>query len=366
MKTFYETQLEMARNDPTYTTPDDISEMTAKVKSKALEVEKWRAEITNDRETSLLEREEALSARERALIELETTGKSHTKRLSDEREEVAQLLQGLHEQTKRAQMDRVSSKERESQEHERLVSLERSLQNEIDTAKDEYGRKMERIREEKDRMEAEFDSDRRRLSSERESFEGLRAELAKDKIAWEASTVAAAAEVQVAMKRNADEEARLTGERCEVMDERAELEAMGKDLKRDAELLCEEREVFESENEALKHKVAEVMKLGQQVEGQSEALRLRHREAEEKHVEATHRLLLAKEAKRNSDEELALAEQHRERGEALKKQHEQERIEMAQMRLKFTSEKWAEPRGGGGSDKMLAAILHLVNLACRA
>ena len=178
MKTFYETQLEMARNDPTYTTPDDISEMTAKVKSKALEVEKWRAEITNDRETSLLEREEALSARERALIELETTGKSHTKRLSDEREEVAQLLQGLHEQTKRAQMDRVSSKERESQEHERLVSLERSLQNEIDTAKDEYGRKMERIREEKDRMEAEFDSDRRRLSSERESFEGLRAELA--------------------------------------------------------------------------------------------------------------------------------------------------------------------------------------------
>jgi len=179
----------------------------------------------------------------------------------------------------------------------------------------------------------------------------LRAELAKDKIAWEASTVAAAAEVQVAMKRNADEEARLTGERCEVMDERAELEAMGKDLKRDAELLCEEREVFESENEALKHKVAEVMKLGQQVEGQSEALRLRHREAEEKHVEATHRLLLAKEAKRNSDEELALAEQHRERGEALKKQHEQERIEMAQMRLKFTSEKWAEPRGGGGGGK---------------
>ena len=66
--------------------------------------------------------------------------------------------------------------------------------------------------------------------------------------------MAAAAEVQVAMKRNADEEARLTGERCEVMDERAELEAMGKDLKRDAELLCEEREVFESENEAfLRH-----------------------------------------------------------------------------------------------------------------
>jgi len=269
---------------------------------------------------------------------LEEAACAHTKRLVEEQQEVQQLVATLNNQARKAHADSVTFKERAAEEQERLQKLQRTLENELEESRCQHEIEMKRCADERRRADDILNSNSAALERERLSLEETRNDLMRQQTDWAAQKTSDMAEVEVQNRRNADEEARLAGERCNVMEEKAKFEMLVRQTERDAEQITVEKEALQKEKADVETRVADVMRLGKLVESQSDHVRKVHAEVLAKHTDATRQLAKANEVKKSSAENLALVEAERVSMEALKKTHELERIEVAQERMKLSEE----------------------------